>query len=104
MSLFACKKVENCFSGAHIYDYRLNSKATEEWLTSLAAGGSIKFFKHFPRPCFQADLPDGTTLKGVIADTVIKASFPSDNPEASKHSFEKLLTALLAPPANDKEN
>ena len=95
MKQVECKKVENCFSGTHVYEYRLPSKAREEFIKGFAALGSIKYHKNFPRPFFQATLTDGTTIKGIIADSVIKVSFPNSNPQESKASFEIFLEDLL---------
>lgn len=103
MKQYECKKVENCFSSAYIYEYRLPIKATEEFIEYFNTVGSIKYHKNFPRPCFQATLTDGTTIKGVIADSVIKVSFPESTPQASRTNFELLLDDLLKQQTVDKE-
>lgn len=103
MKHYECKKVENCFSGAHIYEYRLMMMADENLLESLSRIAVMKYYRNFPRPCFQATLADGTTIKGVIADAVIRVSFPDNHPENSKRNFETLLENLLIQQAADRE-
>ncbi|MBP2663308.1 MAG: hypothetical protein H6Q71_1256 [Firmicutes bacterium] len=95
MQQYECKKVENCFSGAHIYEYRLTIKVKEEFIEGFADSSSIKYHRNFPRPCFQVELSDGTTIKGVISDTVIRVNFPASNPQESKANFEIVLEDLL---------
>ncbi|WP_094607077.1 hypothetical protein SPSIL_029940 [Sporomusa silvacetica DSM 10669] len=95
MKQYECKKVENCFSSANIYEYRLPIKAKEEFIECFAPLGVIKYHKNFPRPCFQASLTDGATIKGIIADSVIKVSFPDSNPQECKANFEIFLEDLL---------
>ncbi len=95
MKMYECKKVENCFSGTHIYEYRLPFKVKEEIIECFGAFGSIKYHKNFPRPCFQVVTKSGTTIKGVITDNVIKVSFPTGNPQESKEHFELFLEELL---------
>lgn len=95
MKQYECKKVENCFSGSHVYEYRLAIKTTEEFLACFNAIGSIKYYRNFPRPCFHSTLFDGTTVKGIIADWVIKVRFPDNDPQGSKEYFEIFLEKLL---------
>lgn len=89
------KKVENCFSGTNVYEYRLPVKANEEFINQFCTAGSVKYFRKFPRPFFKADLDDGITLKGVLADSVIKVSFPEQDPAGCKQKFERLLEELI---------
>ena len=103
MKQYDCRKVENCFSGANIYEYRLRIKADEGFLENFTSVASLKYYKNFPRPCFQATLSDGTTLKGVIADSVIRVSFPDNQPQSSKDDFETLLENLLKQQADGRE-
>ncbi|HWR09031.1 hypothetical protein [Sporomusa sp.] len=95
MKQFEWKKAENCFGGANIFEYRLAIRADEGFIAGLSATGSVKYHRSFPRPFFQASLGDGTTVKGVIADSVIKVSFPQGDWEGSKEQFEIFLTELI---------
>lgn len=95
MKKYECKKIENCFSGTHIYEYRLPLKVKEEIIECFGAFGSIKYYTNFPRPCFQVVTKNGTTIKGVITDSVIKVSFLAGNPQESKEQFELFLEELL---------
>ncbi|HWR41705.1 hypothetical protein [Sporomusa sp.] len=95
MKQYEWKKAENCFGGSNIYEYRLAIKADEGFIECLSASGSIKYHRNFPRPFFQAILADGTAIKGVIADSVIKVSFPQGDWEGSKDRFEIFLAELI---------
>lgn len=95
MQHYECKKVENCFGGTHVYEYRLGIKTAEEFLEGFKPLTSIKYYKKFPRPFFQAVFADGTTVKGVIADSVIKVSFPDSDALENKQNFETVLEAML---------
>lgn len=95
MKQYEWKKVENCFSGTNVYEYRLPIKADEGFINHFCTIGSVKYFRNFPRPFFKADLADGITLKGVLADSVIKVSFPDQDPLGCKQKFEWLLEELI---------
>ena len=103
MKRFEWKKVENCFGGANVYDYRLAVKVDEALLAGFGIIGVLKCHRNFPRPFFQAILDDGTSFKGVITDSVIKVSFPAGDAQASKAKFDSLLTELLAKHMADGE-
>ena len=63
MTQFECKKVENCFGAANIYEYRLTITVGEEVINCFSAIGSLKIHGKFPRPFFQASLADGYNYK-----------------------------------------
>jgi hypothetical protein len=87
-----------------MYEYRLPLKTGEEVIEELGMEGQIKYYKNFPRPSFQIQLTGGIIIKGVIADVVIRVSFPADNPLKSQENFEKSLTALLKKRIGGGEN
>ncbi|MDR1702191.1 MAG: hypothetical protein LBR56_05405, partial [Sporomusaceae bacterium] len=95
MKQYECKKVENCFGGTNVYEYRLPIRADDQFLDRIAAISSLKYFKNFPRPFFQALFPNNTTVKGVISDYVIKVYFQGTDPQEDKETFEVLLNKLL---------
>nr|WP_139164512.1 hypothetical protein [Dendrosporobacter quercicolus]NSL49886.1 hypothetical protein [Dendrosporobacter quercicolus DSM 1736]SDM94272.1 hypothetical protein SAMN04488502_10950 [Dendrosporobacter quercicolus] len=103
MNTFEGKKVENCFGGTHIYEYRLPVRTGDTFLERLGRLGKLDCRRNLPRPYFQALLPEGTTVKGVIDDQVIKVSFPSPDPAGGKQKFEELLRDLIARCLNDEE-
>ena len=103
MKRFEWKKAENCFGGANVYEYRLAAKVDEKLLAGFGTIGLLKCHRNFPRPFFQTILDDGTSFKGVIADSIIKVSFPDGDAQASKDKFDILLTELLAKHMADGE-
>ncbi|MEG1808576.1 MAG: hypothetical protein RR244_01875 [Oscillospiraceae bacterium] len=48
----------------------------------------------FRRPVFSLELPDGTQIKGLLSEHMIKASFPNDDFEHSKAEFELCLRKI----------
>lgn len=104
MKPYECKKVENCFSSSHMYEYRLPLKTREEVIEQLGKGGLIKYYKNFPRPSFQIQFVSGISIKGVIGDVVIRVSFPDADPLTSQENFEQFLTELLEKENSDGEN
>lgn len=103
MKHYEAKKLENCFSSSHVYEYRLPIAEKEEFLEGIAERGTIKCFKHFPRPCFQAVLADGTVIKGIMNEPIIKVVFPDSSPQISKERFEAFLARQLAKYIDDEE-
>ncbi|MDR1241169.1 MAG: hypothetical protein LBM00_00050 [Deltaproteobacteria bacterium] len=87
-----CKKLEDCFISRSAYHYRFEEKlgdAFVDWLEGVSSACSCR--RDFPRPFFNAALPDGTQVKGVLGDTVIKVVYPDGSAEESKTNFETLL-------------
>jgi len=103
MKQVECKKVENCFGGTHIYEYRLHSKMSEEFIRGFGTLGVLTFYRNFPRPFFKVVLANGITVKGVLNDIVIKVQYPDSDPQTSKQQFEKLLSELLHRQSADME-
>ncbi|MDF2571296.1 MAG: hypothetical protein K0R55_2900 [Sporomusa sp.] len=89
------KKVENCFSGTNVYEYRLPIKVDDGFINCFSTYGSVKYFRNFPRPFFKADFADGIVVKGVLTDSVIKVSFPDQDPQGCKQKFDRLLEELI---------
>lgn len=78
-----------------MYEYRLPLKTREEFIEQLGKNGQIKYYKNFPRPSFQIQFVSGISIKGVIADGVIRVSFPEVDPLETQKNFEQFLTELL---------
>jgi hypothetical protein len=95
MNYFECNRVENCFSGTAVYQYRLNFKINDSFLGQFAGIGTVKCRCDLPRPYFNVTLTDGTQVKGVISDIALKVIFPPENAEQCKTSFEELLTRII---------
>lgn len=104
MKRYECKKIENCFTSSHMYEYRLPLKTAEEIIEQLGMNGQIKYFKNFPRPSFQIQFVSGITIKGVIADVVIRVSFPDTEPLTHQKIFEQSLTELLKKEMSDEKH
>ncbi|MBP1764072.1 MAG: hypothetical protein H6Q65_1130 [Firmicutes bacterium] len=103
MKRVECKKVENCFASTQMYEYRLPRKLTEEMICELGKNGKLTFHRNFPRPFFKLILADGTTVKGILHDTVVKAQYQDQKPQAGKQQFEDLLEELLNRQGKDTE-
>jgi hypothetical protein len=96
MSSFECKKVENCFVNSASFQYRLGFKVDDEFLNRLEKiSATFKCRRDFPRPYFNATLADGTQVKGVIGDIVLKAVYPETDAVLSKEAFEQLLRLII---------
>ena len=91
MNDFECKKVNNCFGGTEIYEYRVSFKFGDEFLAYLGKAAEVKCRRNFPRPFFTAIWPDSTKVQGVLGDVTLKGTYPAGHPEVSKLEFEIFL-------------
>ncbi len=96
MSNFECKKVENCFAGDMVFEYRLNFNIDDDFVEYIAKVAEIKVNRKFPRPFFNAVWPDGTKAKGVLGDVAVKVIYPPETVDKSKADFETFLENYLA--------
>ena len=94
--LYECRKKENCFSGAQVYEYRLLAGGNEVLLDILGTVGDLTIKMHFPRPFFQVVFDDGTAVSGVLQDNVMKVVFSEKQWQASRLRWEALLTTILS--------
>lgn len=84
---FECKKTENCFADSQTYEYRLPVTA-ETFLHMLDASWQTRCNFRLRRPVFLAER-DGVRIKGILAGTVIRVSFPDAAWEIHKKKFEE---------------
>ena len=87
---FSCKKTENCFSSSQTYEYALPA-ASGELLDFFGALGKLRTNYKFRRPVFSCDFENGVNVKGIIAEKIVKASFPDGRLDETKAEFERTL-------------
>ena len=88
--IFSCKKTENCFSDSQTYEYALPA-ASGGLLDFFGTLGELRTNYKFRRPVFSCDLKNGVNIKGIIAEKIIKASFPDGRVDETKAELEKAL-------------
>ncbi len=86
---FTVQKTENCFADAQTYEYKLPLTG-DALLRLLDADWSIRINDKLRRPVFIAERQD-LRLKGVLAETLVRASFPSAHALEEKAAFEAWL-------------
>jgi hypothetical protein len=92
---FEVKKLENCFADAENYEYRM--AVTGERFCRLLAdeqAAEVRVNERLRRPVFIATLPNGTRVKGELANTVIRVGYEPDAAVEQKAAFESWLNAL----------
>lgn len=89
MKITHCAKVEDCFDGSAIYQYRFDTGWTRSMIHLLEALGRLEYFGDFPRPLFRVTTRAGLMLKGVEGDPACRAIFPRDGRDAIKVEFER---------------
>ncbi len=87
-------KVENCFSQAQTYGYVLPFRVDEAFLEALRPLGTFQIKRNYRRPFFFLHLKDGSQVKGMLNDTVVKASYPDERYEAGMQAFEENLSHI----------
>lgn len=103
MNVFTCNRVENCFSKTAIFQYQVHFKIDDRFLSRFEQVGIVKCHRNFPRPYFNITLPDGTAIKGILNDVVLKVIFPFEDAERSQKNFEQLLDSIVRKCQNVKE-
>lgn len=96
MNDFESKKLEDCFDGSRVYEYRLmQSTIDEAFIKSLAALGQLEYFPKFPRPFFRVRSQDGLQLKGVQGEQTFQVILPDKGQQKRKERFENELGKIL---------
>lgn len=90
--IFTSKKTENCFADSQTYEYALPVSG-EEFRALLPADWAIRLNTKLRRPVFVAER-DGVNIKGVLALSTIRVSFPDERWESEKRAFEEWLEGL----------
>ena len=87
--IIACKKTENCFADSRTYEYSLTISA-EEFLKLLDDTWQIRKNLKLRRPVFLAER-DQIRIKGILAGSAIRVSYPEDAWEAQKKKLEEWM-------------
>ena len=93
MITFETKKAENCFVDAQTWEYKLSCR-NEQLLGQLEQLGQLSCKMNLRRPIFMLQMDDGTRVKGTLAGQLMRASFPTEQWETAKASFEQTLSGL----------
>jgi hypothetical protein len=90
-----CKKTENCFADSQTYEYRL-PVTVPDFLNFLVLDKNweIRRNDRLRRPVFIAE-QNGIHIKGILAGTTIRVSFPEKSQEQEKEKFENWLVSEL---------
>ena len=91
---FDSKKIENCFSDAENYEYRIEIPGEEfvGLLGDLAI--LININEKLRRPAFMAVLKGGIQIKGILNKPIIKVGYPLPVALEQKTWFEHWLESL----------
>lgn len=89
---FKCQKTENCFSDSQTYEYGLPITA-EAFMQLLDDSWQIRCNYKLRRPVFLAE-NHSIKIKGILAGTVIRVSFPNSDPERFQTEFDQFLTKI----------
>jgi hypothetical protein len=96
MKDFESRKVEDCFDGSRVYEYRLTQSTIDEaFIKSLATLGQLEYFPKFPRPFFRVRSQDGLQLKGVQNEQTFQVILPGKEQQKRRKQFENELRTIL---------
>lgn len=85
---FEVKKVDNCFSDAQSYEYKIPITGAE--IIKLMTDWEITENHKYRRPMFIGER-DGSHTKGILKANVFRVSFRNDRWEQEKAEFEQWL-------------
>lgn len=88
---FEVKKVDNCFSDAQSYEYKVPVTGAE--IIKLMTDWDITENHKYRRPMFTGER-DGSHTKGILKANVFRVSFRDDRWEREKAEFEQWLETL----------
>ena len=92
---FVSKKIENCFSDAENYEYRIEAKGSELIKLFDSEAEWLHINDELRRPTFSARMKNGTQLKGLLEKQIIKVGFVSEDATRQKKDFEQWLHKLM---------
>jgi hypothetical protein len=87
---FQCEKAKNCFENAQTYEYKFQY-ASKDIIDLYETFGEVIVNSTFRHPVFKVEMRSGTVLKGVLADDIVRVSFPDERLNEEKSAFEKAL-------------
>lgn len=85
---FEVKKVDNCFSDAQSYEYKIPITGAE--IIKRMSDWNITENHKYRRPMFIGER-DGSHTKGILKANVFRVSFRNDRWEIEKKSFEQWM-------------
>ena len=88
MKIINATKIEDCFDGSVIYEYKVDTSWSEENIFKLETFGKLEYFPDFPRPFFRVIDKSGLNIKGVGGADTCRVIFPKKLKEFYKSKFE----------------
>lgn len=92
MTIIQRQKVEDCFDGSGVWEYRFETAWTRADIDLLGPLGRLEYFGDFPRPLFRVHGPAGLQIKGVEGENSCRVVFPRTNRDALRESFESVFS------------
>jgi hypothetical protein len=89
--VLAIERLEDCFDGSFVRQYRLDAPVTEELMRAVAQGGDLHYFPDFPRPYFRIRRASEWVIQGVIGNDAFRATFSRNAPR----DVEEALTRQI---------
>lgn len=93
MITFETKKAENCFVDAQTWEYCLSCR-NDQLVSQLEQLGEWSCKMNLRRPIFMLNMKNGTRVKGTLAGSMMRASFPTDAWQEAKEAFEQTLSGF----------
>lgn len=88
MKIIQVKKLEDCFDGSTIYEYKFDEFWTYEQVRQLTKFGELNYYKDFPRPFFRINGLQGMQIKGVEGENTFTVFFPKNRKEEMQKALE----------------
>jgi len=92
---FETQKVEDCFDGSSIFEYKVYKEIKEEFIIKLNIFGKLYYYKEFPRPFFKIKIQNGSEILGVQGECSFRVVYCKKCKEIYKDFFENDLEIIL---------
>lgn len=102
MKLVEVKKMDDCFDGSMVFEYRFDRQIDETFMKIISRPGRLSYYPEFSRPFFKIFSEKGIQIKGIIGDDNFQVTFPQTRKAELKKAFETRLVLCIkeyAPPS-----
>jgi hypothetical protein len=87
--------MEGCLQGTILKEVSWDKSLSEEAIQRLCGLGRSQYLRHFPRPFFRVDTPDGIQVKGILGGQSMQILFKQADSRIMEAFHDRLQKELF---------
>jgi len=95
MNILESKKVEDCFDGSSILEYKIHKTISKDFIEILGSLGKLEYYDEFPIPYFKVKIDNGSEIRGLLGEDTFRITYCNKCKDTYKPFFEDFVAKNL---------